>query len=90
MKMKHNFLLSLLGLLLFISCGSDPKIPDITPEEAAKMAFEMKQNPDAIPDVLKGSSVGMDEWKALLVSIAEDSVKSLIYTAELERLEGKK
>ena len=90
MKMRHNLVLSLLGLLLFISCGGDPKIPEISPEEAAKMAFEMKQNPDAIPDVLKGASVGMDEWKALLVSIAEDSAKSLVYTSELERLEGKK
>lgn len=90
MKMKHTLLPCLLGLLMFISCGSDPKIPDISPEEAAKMAFEMKQNPDAIPDVLKGASVGMDEWKVLLVSIAEDSAKSLIYTSELEKLEGKK
>jgi hypothetical protein len=90
MKMKNHFLLSLLGLLIFVSCGSEPKIPEISPEEAAKMAFEMKQNPDAIPDVLKGASVGMDEWKALLVSIAEDSTKSLIYTSELEKLEGKK
>lgn len=82
----------LIGSLFFVlmACGGSPEIPKIGPEEAAKMAFEMKQNPDAIPDVLKGNSISMEEWKALMVSISEDKDKSDVFTKELENLEGKK
>lgn len=76
--------------MLFVACGGSPKIPDVTPEEAAKMAFEIKQNPDAMSDVLKGASISIEEWKALLISIAEDSSKSIIYTQASESLEGTK
>jgi len=90
MKKLTGFTLALIfSFSLLVSCGGSPKVPQIPPEDAAKMAFEMKQNPDAIADVLKGNSVSIEGWKVLLISISEDSLKSAIFTKELENLEGK-